>query len=147
MSNPRSRSSTLAPLIGQWGLISFDLEVQETGARNAAWGPSPKGRLLILPNSFMIVVLTAAARPVPTTDVHRAAAFNQTIAYSGPIEIVGDQMQTKVDVSWNEAWTHTVQARHFKFIGANLSLISPWAPSPFDPSIIIRGILEWKREA
>ena len=128
-------------------MISFDLEVQATGARNAAWGPNPKGRLLILPNSFMIVVLTAAVRPVPTTDIHRAAAFNQTIAYSGPVEVVGDKIQTKVDVSWNEAWTNTVQVRHFKFIGANLSLISAWAPSLFDPSIIIRGILEWKREA
>ena len=90
----------------------------------------------------------AVSRLTPAcTPTRRAAAFNQTIAYSGPIEIVGDQMQTKVDVSWNEAWTNTVQARHFKFIGANLSLISAWAPSPFDPSIIIRGILEWKREA
>ena len=147
MNNQKSCYSTLAPLVGQWGLISFDLEVQATGARNAAWGPNPKGRLLILPNSFMIVVLTAAVRPVPTTDIHRAAAFNQTIAYSGPIEVVGDKIQTKVDVSWNEAWTNTVQVRHFKFIGANLSLISAWAPSLFDPSIIIRGILEWKREA
>jgi hypothetical protein len=52
-----------------------------------------------------------------------------------------------VDVSWNEAWTNTVQAGTFKRIGANLSLISAWAPSPFEPAVIIRGILEWKREA
>ncbi len=51
-------------------------------------------------------------------------------------------MKTSVDVSWNETWTNTIQARTFKFIGSNLSLISAWAPSPFDPSVIVRGVLE-----
>jgi hypothetical protein len=105
------------------------------------------GRLVMLPSAFMMAVLTAAGRPTPSTEAQRAEAFNLTIAYTGPIEIVGDQIRTSVDVSWNEAWTNTVQAGTFKRIGANLSLISAWAPSPFEPAVIIRGILEWKREA
>ena len=95
----------------------------------------------------MIAVLTAAGRPAPATDELRAAAFKQTVAYSGAVAIEGDQMKVNVDVTWNEAWANTVQSRSFKFIGANLSLTSAWAPSPFDPSVILRGILEWKREA
>ena len=147
MNSTQTQNSTLAPLLGQWGLISFEVETRQTGERRPAWGPNPKGRLVILPSSFMMAVLTATGRPTPSTEAQRAEAFNQTIAYTGPIEIVGDQMRTNVDVSWNEAWSNTVQARTFKFIGANLSLISAWAPSPFEPTVIIRGILEWKREA
>ena len=147
MNSTQTQNSTLAPLLGQWGLISFDFEIQQTGERRPAWGPNPKGRLVILPSYFMMAVLTAAGRPTPSTEAQRAEQFNQTIAYTGPLEIVGDQMRTNVDVSWNEAWTNTVQARTFKFIGANLSLVSAWAPSPFEPTVIVRGILEWKREA
>ena len=147
MNSTQIRDSALAQLLGQWGLISFDFETQQTGERRPAWGPNPKGRLVILPSSFMIAVITAAGRTTPSTDAQRALAFNQTIAYSGPIEVSGDQMKTNVDVTWNEAWANTVQARTFKFIGPNLSLISAWAPSPFDPTVIVRGILEWKREA
>ena len=147
MNSTQPQTSALTPLLGQWGLISFDLETRQTGETRPAWGPNPRGRLVILPSSFMMAVLTAAGRPTPSTDDQRATAFKQTIAYTEPIEIEGDQMKVKVDVSWNEAWTNTIQARAFKFIGPNLSLISAWAPSPFDPSVIVRGILEWKREA
>nr|WP_290965284.1 lipocalin-like domain-containing protein [Hydrogenophaga sp.] len=147
MNNAQPKVPELAPLLGQWSLISFDLESQQSGERRPAWGSGPVGRLVILPSAFMIVVLTAANRAIPTTNDQRAEAFMQTIAYTGPIEVEGDLMKTKVDVSWNEAWTSTVQTRAFKFIGQNLSLISTWAPSPFDPSVIVRGILEWKREA
>lgn len=138
----QNKTSALTQLVGQWVLISFDFESQKTGALTTAWGSHPKGRLVILPSSFMIAVLNATDRPIPSTIEQRAAAFNQTIAYSGPIEVEGEQMKTSVDVSWNETWTNTIQARTFKFIGSNLSLISAWAPSPFDPSVIVRGVLE-----
>lgn len=147
MKNTQPIVPALNPLLGQWGLISFDLETQQTGDRRPAWGPNPVGRLVILPSAFMIVVLTAADCPQPLTDDLKAAAFKQTIAYTGPIEVEGDLMKTTVNVSWNATWTNTVQARAFKFIGLNLSLTSAWAPSPFDPTVIVRGILEWKREA
>lgn len=146
MNGHMPTTPVLASLIGQWRLLSFDSEVQETGERNAPWGEGPEGRLLILPNSYMMVVASASARQVPMTEAEKAAAFNQTIAYSGPIEIVGDQIQTKVDVSWSAAWKDTVQARYFRINGDELSLTSEWAPSPFDSSLIIRGILNWKRE-
>ncbi len=69
------------------------------------------------------------------------------IAYTGRVEIEGDQMKVDVDVSWNEGWAQTVQVRAFRFIGANLSLISAWGPIPHDPNVVCRGILEWEREA
>ena len=114
----------LALLLGQWGLVSFDLELQDTGERRPPWGPDPKVRLVILPSSHMMVVLSAAERSVPSTDEQRAAALNQMIAYTGQIVVNSDQLLTKVDVSWKEAWTNPAQTRSFKSIGANLSLLS-----------------------
>jgi hypothetical protein len=103
--------------------------------------------LLLLP-ILLAGAVWAQTRPAPppSSDEQRAAAFKQTIAYSDALEIEGNQMSVQVDVSWNEAWANTVQVREFKLTGSNLSLISAWAPSPFDPRVIGRGILEWQRE-
>jgi hypothetical protein len=137
----------LTRLVGQWRLISFDIEFQKTAERIPAWGPNPKGRLVILPSSFMMAVLTAANRPLATTDELRASALKTMIAYSGGVQFEEDQMKINVDVSWDEGWTNTVQVRRFKFLGANLSLISDWGTLPHDPAVVCRGILEWEREA
>ena len=109
VKNTQTIVLALKPLLGQWGLISFDLETQQTGDRRPAWGPNPVGRLVILPSAFMIVVLTAADCPQPLTDDLKAAACKQTIAYTGPIEVEGDLMKTTLDVSWNATWTNNVQ--------------------------------------
>jgi hypothetical protein len=146
MTITEAQSSAIAPLVGQWRLISFDIELQQTGEKKPGWGPNPKGRLVILPSSFMIAVLTAADRPLPATDDHRASAFKQMIAYTGSVEIESDQMKVNVDVSWNEGWSNTLQVRTFKFNRTNLSLVSAWGPIPHDPSVVCRGILEWERE-
>jgi hypothetical protein len=84
---------------------------------------------------------------MPQTDADRAAAFKQTIAYSGPYEIDGDQIKVNVDIAWNAGWAKTLQTRSFKLAGARLSLISAWQPGPTDPSGIGRGILDWERDA
>ena len=147
VKDAQERTAALTPLLGQWALVSFDIELQQTGQRRAAWGPNPRGRLVILPTFFMMTVLTASGRPTPSSDQQKAAAFMQTVAYTGPFAIEGDQIRVSVDVSWNEAWTNSIQARTFKVSGAHLSLISAWQPSPFDSGAIARGVLEWKREA
>ena len=146
MTAEEEQANAASGLIGQWRLISFDLEDQASGERTAGFGPDPKGRIVMLSSGYLIVVLTAAGRPVPRTDEDRAAAFKQTIAYSGPFEIEGDKLKVAIDVTWNEAWGGTVQARTFKLTGSRLSLISDWTTSPIDSGRIARGILEWERE-
>ncbi len=147
MNKTEEKNGSLTSLVGQWRLLSFDLENQQSGHKAPGFGPNPKGRLVILPGAFIIVLLTAAGRAAPKTDEDRSAAFKQTIAYSGPFEIEGDLIKVKVDVTWNEAWGNTVQVRTFKIIDSRLHLVSAWAPSPIDPNTIVRGILEWEREA
>jgi hypothetical protein len=133
-------------LVGTWRLVSFDVEDQTTSGRQPIFGPTPKGRLVILENGLMMAMLTAEGRLIPKADEDRVKAFNTMFAYSGRYKIQGDQFSTDVDISWNEAWTGTAQVRSFCFVGSRLQLISAWAPSLLDPSRTARGILEWERE-
>jgi hypothetical protein len=136
-----------SPCVGTWRLVSFDYEDQGTGERIPRFGIMPKGRLMLLENGLMMVILTAERRPIPTTNEDRAAAFNTVIAYSGKYTVQDAQLNIDVDISWNEAWAGTMQIRSYCFIDLRLQLISAWAPSPFEPDRIVRGILEWEREA
>ena len=132
--------------LGIWRLVSFDYEDQATGKREPRFGTMPKGRLMLLENGLMMVILTAEGRPIPITKEDRAAAFNTVIAYSGKYTVQGVQLNIEVDISWNEAWVGTMQSRSCCFIDSRLQLISAWALSPFETDRIVRGILEWERE-
>jgi hypothetical protein len=139
---PMSRS----PYIGIWRLVSFDYEDQISGEHSPRFGTMPKGRLLLLGNGLMMAILTAEDRPIPTTNEDRAMAFNTVIAYSGKYTVQDGKLNINVDISWNEAWTSTLQIRSYHFVNSRLQLTSAWAPSPFEPNRIVRGIMEWERE-
>jgi len=148
MNNQNGHPQTSGnPCVGIWRLVSFDYEDQATGERGPRFGTMPKGRLMLLENGLMMAILTAEGRAIPTTDEDRAMAFNTMVAYSGKYAAQGDQLSIDVDISWNEALTGTVQIRSYHFVDSRLQLVSAWAPSPFEPGRIVRGILEWEREA
>ena len=138
-------SARNADLIGTWKLLAFAAEVQATGAKLPIFGPTPRGRLIILESGQMMTVVTAGGQPPPATDAERAKSPG-IVAYSGSYEISGDQFTTHVDVSSNDAWVGTSQSRTFKFVGSLLHLSTAWGPSPFDPSTVLRGVSEWERE-
>jgi hypothetical protein len=96
---------------------------------------------------MMMAILTPSGRSMPNTSEERALAFQTMIAYSGPFRVEGDQLLTSVDITWNEAWGNTVQARTIRLTEPHLNLTSAWAPSLADPTQIVRGILSWVREA
>ena len=95
----------------------------------------------------MSAIVIAEGRPTPKTAEERAAVFNSALGYSGRYRIDGDQIHTEVDLAWNQAWVGTAQVRSFRVTEDHLQLISAWAASPFEPERIIRGIVEWEREA
>jgi hypothetical protein len=146
MNGQDELSQTGGPWIGTWRLLSFDYEDQVTRERGPIFGTRPKGRIVLLDNGLMMAILTAEGRPVPKTSEDRVVAFNTVIAYSGSYTVQSGQLSIDVDISWNEAWTGTVQLRAYRFVDSRLQLISAWAPSPFEPNRIGRGILEWERE-
>jgi hypothetical protein len=133
-------------LIGTWRLVSFDYEDQAAGTRGPRFGTRPKGRLILLENGLMMAIVTAEDRPKPKTNADRAMAFNTLIAYSGKYTVQDSQFSIDVDISWNEAWTGTLQIRSYRFVDSRLQLVSAWSPSPFEKDRTVRGILEWKRE-
>jgi len=143
-----SESGNACPnaLVGAWRLVSFEAEDRATGERRSPFGVHPKGRLLLLENGLMIAILTAEGRPAPGGDLERARAFNTMVAYSGRVTIEGDRLSTAVDISWNEAWVGGPQLRYFRLEGSTLELRTDWAPSPFDPNAVGRGVLRWERE-
>ena len=69
------------------------------------------------------------------------------ISYSGIYRLEADKFTTKVDISWNEAWTGTEQVRFYKLEGDRLDIISAWAPAVAIPgNPMTRGILTWERQ-
>ena len=133
-------------LFGIWKLVSFETEFQATGERKPTFGKNPNGFIIFTPEGRMMVVLTAEGRKAPETDEDRAALLRTMFAYTGIYRLEGDKFVTKVDVSWNEAWTGTEQTRFYKMGGNRLDIISAWAPSGVIPGRpIVRGILTWER--
>lgn len=134
-------------IIGTWRLVSFDAEDQMTGERWPTFGQSPKGRLMLMPDGYMMVILTAEGRQRANTDADRAKAFKSMFAYSGKYTFEGESFVTDVDVASLVEWTGAQQVRTCHFVGSKLQFISKWAPSPFNPSRTTRGIIEFEREA
>ena len=139
--------SPIEQFVGAWRLLSFETEAQDTGERRPFFGLAPKGRLVVLPEGVLIVIITAGGRQAPNSAEERAGAFGSMVAYSGHITVTGGQLNTRVDIAWTEGWVGTTQGRTFRFIGSRLELVTAWAPSPVAPERIGRGILSWEREA
>jgi hypothetical protein len=134
-------------IIGTWRLVSFDAEDQVTGERWPTFGKAPKGRLMLMPDGYMMVILTAEGRQPANTDADRAKAFKSMFAYSGKYTFEGESFVTDVDVASLTEWTGAQQVRTCRFVGSKLQFISKWAPSPVNPSRTTRGIIEFEREA
>ena len=142
--NPKSSDSCI---VGTWRLASFDAEDQATGERWPTFGKSPSGRLMLMPNGYMMVILTAEGRQRANTEADCARAFKSMFAYSGKYTFDGDKFVTDVDVASLVEWSGAQQVRTWRFVGSRLQFISKWAPSPFDSSRTTRGIIEFEREA
>ncbi len=145
--NPERNRNSDSSIIGTWRLVSYDTEDQATGERWPPFGKSPKGRLMLMPDGYMMVILTAEGRQPANTDADRAGAFKSLFAYSGKYAFGGETFVTDVDVASLVEWTGAQQVRTCRFVGSRLQFISKWAPSPFDHSRTTRGIIEFEREA
>jgi hypothetical protein len=66
--------------------------------------------------------------------------------HSGRYRVDGNQLVTKVDIAWNEAWVGTDQARFFRMQGDKLYIETAPAPNLDFSGRMMRGILTWERE-
>jgi Lipocalin-like domain len=136
-----------AKLVGVWRLTAFDIEFQQSGERQGAFGGrKSSGYLIFTPERRMMGLITAEGRKPGTTQEERAALFSSMLSYTGMYRIEGEKFITKVDHSWNEGWNGTDQVRFYKLAGDKLDIVSAWAPAVNLPERpMIRGIVSWER--
>jgi hypothetical protein len=134
-------------LTGVWRLQSWVMENIDTKETKAVFGEQPSGYLILTSEGRMMGLLTAEGRKAPQTEAEREAAYRSMLAYSGRYRMEGDKFITKVDVSWNEAWVGTEQARVYKVEGTKLQVLSPPQPNPNFGGKTMRGIFTFERES
>jgi hypothetical protein len=136
-----------AKLVGIWKLTAFDIEFQQSGKREAAFGGrKSSGYLIFTPERRMMTLITAEGRKPGAKPEERAALHASMLSYTGMYRLEGDKFITKVDHSWNESWNGTDQVRFYRLAGDNLDIVSAWIPSPTLPEgHLLRGIVSWER--
>ncbi|HIJ68198.1 MAG TPA: lipocalin-like domain-containing protein [Deltaproteobacteria bacterium] len=114
-------------LYGTWRLVSCKRTFAATGETKDIFGKSPHGFIIFGRDGRMLVLLAGDRRPKPpdpdkVTDQDRIDLFKTMLAYGGKYTFDGKTLKTRVDISWNENWTGTEQARIVKFEGNRLIL-------------------------
>jgi hypothetical protein len=128
-------------LFGWWKILSFQVEFQDAGAREDAYGVNPLGHIVI-ERDRMMSILTSRERP----DNDPVALFETMIAYSGSCRVEdGDKLIIKVDTAWHPAWIDTEQVRFFKVDDDVLSITTAWQTHPLFPGRMARGVLTAQR--
>ena len=146
VGSPVIASDVEQQLLGVWKLESLYTESRATGEKKMTYGEKPNGYAILTPEKRVIWIVTAEGRKKPVSDEDRIAAFRSMIAYTGVYRIEADKFVTKVDVSWNEAWTGTEQARFFKIGGDTMTLTTPWLPEPNTPgNPEVRFVVVWSK--
>lgn len=140
-------TNTPSALCGIWRLVSYDVEVQDTGERFPGMGATPAGYVMFSPQGRVWFMLTAADRPVPVVPEDRIMLLDSMIAYSGKYWVDGQDWVTDVDVAWNPSWVGTQQRRHFQRDGNRLQVMTPWRVMPnWGAHGHSRSIIEFERE-
>lgn len=132
-----------AKLVGMWRLVSYEMEAQASGEREAPLGKNPTGYIIFTSEGRLMVVLTGEGRMAPNTDQDRAELLKSMVAYTGVYRLEGDKWIAKVDVSANPAWVGTEQARSFRFDGDRLQESTSLMNRP--DKGMVRFILTWER--
>lgn len=131
-------------VIGNWKLVSWKV-VTEEGTKDA-FGPTPKGHLILIGEGRMMAITTAQDRTPGETDAERAALHRSMLAYTGKFRVEGDEFITTVGASWNEGWNGKEQRRRFRLDGDTLYIESAPAPSITSPGTVDFRRMIWQRE-
>jgi hypothetical protein len=117
-------------VLGPWTLVSYNVEVQSSGAKMPMMGQHPTGYAAFLPDGRVFFILTAEARKPAKTEQERAELLSTVVAYTGTYTVEGDKWTTHVEVAWNPEWVGTAQVRSFTLHGKYLEVLTPWRIMP-----------------
>ena len=135
-----------AQIVGVWKLVSWEREVQATGARLSIMGKNPTGYLIFTPEGRMVQIVTAEGRKAPNTEKERAALLDSMTAFTGMYRVEGDRYITKFDVAWHPARVGAEVVSSFRIEGDRLQVIGDWMPAiTAGKSAMGRTIATWER--
>ena len=136
-----------AQIVGVWKLVSWEREVQATGARLSVFGKNPTGYRIFTPEGRMMVIVTAEGRKAPNAEKERAALLDSMFAATGMYRLEGDKFITKLDVAWHPARVGAESVYSFRFEGDRLHAIGDWMPATVagKTGIMGRSIETWER--
>ena len=119
-----------SPVQGVWSLVSYVVEVKETGESFAPMGDKPTGYVIFTAEGRLSFTLSAQGRKHATTAEGRSDLLNSMIAYTGSYRLEGDSWITRVDVAWNPSWVGTEQTRFYRVEADQLIVSTPWRVMP-----------------
>jgi hypothetical protein len=135
-----------AQLVGVWKLVSWEREVQATGARLSSMGKNPTGYLIFTSEGRMMQIVTAEGRKAPTIEKERAALLDSMTAFTGMYRVEGDRYIAKFDVAWHPARVGAEMVSSFKFEGDRLQVTGDWTPATAAGKRFMgRTITTWER--
>jgi len=117
-------------LIGIWKLVSYEVEIQETGEILYSMGKKPSGFACFTKNNHVMVTLTGDERRAASNDQERAHLLNTIVSYAGTYRIEGNEWVTSVQVAWNPEWVNTEQRRRFEIQDNALRVFTTWRVMP-----------------
>jgi Lipocalin-like domain len=136
------------PQLGTWRLLSFTARDPSTGEITAPYGLYPTGFLSYTADCRMYEIIVREHRVAPTatdaTDAEKIALFEGLVSYAGTYTIEGSSVSSRVDASWNEAWTGGTQVRQFRIDGSTLYTESPPTRNPRDGRVTVASLI-WTR--
>ena len=136
-------------LDGTWKLVSSKRTTTTTGTTIDTFGSDPQGYIMYGKDGRMMVLITRSDRPKPEsidkiTDEQRNRLFSSMIAYAGTYKFDGNTIEHHIDLSWNEVWSATMQARDIQKDGDRLVYTTRPAPSPVDGSMGFATVI-WEK--
>ncbi|MEC8442030.1 MAG: lipocalin-like domain-containing protein [Cyanobacteriota bacterium] len=142
---PKASEQT-SPVLGVWQLLTYLVEVKESGESFPPMGHKPMGYVIFTPEGRLSFTLSAEGRQPATTDQERAALLSSVIAYTGSYRLEGNRWITQVDVAWNPEWVGTEQTRYFQVEADRLTVTTPWRVMPNWPEKgLTRSIVSFQR--
>jgi len=139
------------PVVGAWRLLSSEATIVDEGKTEVCVTEKPKGYIMFTPWGRMMTVCVGGhgdRKKVPTSQADFSDLWKTMLAYTGKYRVEGDEIVTKVDVSWFEVWTGTEQRRQFSLEGDQLTIVSK--PQPIGtghrPKSIVSCRVVWERE-
>lgn len=149
MNDPRPLQ-TVEELYGTWKLVSWKRRLVDTGETVEAFGKVPRGLLHYGRDGHVFWVMTKENRAMPReltqlNDAKRARLYDTMVAYAGTFSFDGNAATHRVEISWNETWTGTVQVRHLRFEGNRLIMATD--PQPGIDGRRSSSVFVWERPA